>query len=56
LTIHAVPGADLYETPAIVDLGTLVELTAGCVGGVPEDSKVGADLETFPADSGLICP
>lgn len=45
-----------YVAPAITDLGDLVDITAGCVGGVPEDSKVGADTETFPADSGLFCP
>lgn len=44
-----------YVAPAITDLGDLVEITAGCVGGVPEDSQAGADLETFPADSGLFC-
>ena len=44
-----------YETPTIVDMGSLVDITAGCVGGVPDDSLVGADTETFPADSGLFC-
>jgi len=44
-----------YVAPAITDLGDLVEITAGCIGGVPADSMVGADVETFPADSGLFC-
>jgi hypothetical protein len=48
-------GSRPYERPAITDHGSLAELTAGCVGGVPEDSLAGADTQTFPADSGLFC-
>lgn len=44
-----------YEAPVIADLGSLAAITAGCVGGIPADSKVGADTQTFPADSGLFC-
>ena len=44
-----------YEVPAIQDLGSLIDITAGCLGGVPDDSLAGADTENFPADSGLFC-
>ena len=44
-----------YELRAISDFGDLTEVTAGCVGGVPADGLAGADLEAFPADSGLFC-
>jgi hypothetical protein len=44
-----------YEVPVIDDLGRLSDITAGCVGGVPDDSLAGADTENFPADSGLFC-
>ena len=40
---------------AVMDHGTLADLTAGCVGGVPDDALAGADLNEFPADSGLFC-
>jgi hypothetical protein len=43
-----------YEKPVISDHGALTEITAGCVGGVPEDAFAG-DPETFPAASGLFC-
>jgi hypothetical protein len=43
-----------YEQPSITDHGDLATLTAGCVGGVPEDALAG-DPETFPAASGLFC-
>ena len=44
-----------YERPKVKDHGTLADLTAGCVGGVPDDALAGADLNEFPADSGLFC-
>jgi len=44
-----------YEVPIIDDLGRLSDITAGCLGGVPDDSLAGADTENFPADSGLFC-
>ena len=44
-----------YEKPQVIDLGDLVAITAGCVGGVPEDTQAGADIEGYPADSGLFC-
>lgn len=44
-----------YTQPTITDEGDLLEITAGCVGGIPEDSMAGADLEAFPADSGIFC-
>ena len=47
--------ATVYEPPQVTDHGTLVDLTAGCVGGVPEDALEGADLNEFPANSGLFC-
>jgi hypothetical protein len=43
-----------YEKPEIRDQGTLVDLTAGCVGGVPNDALAG-DPQTFPAASGVFC-
>ena len=46
---------DAYVPPVIRDHGRLRDITAGCVGGVPADSMAGADLETFPANSGLFC-
>ena len=52
---HTATGVAPYVAPAITDLGDLVEITAGCVGGVPEDSRTGGDTESFPADSGLFC-
>jgi hypothetical protein len=47
--------AEAYAPPMIKDHGRLRDITAGCVGGVPADSMAGADLETFPANSGLFC-
>ena len=44
-----------FERPQITDHGTLADVTAGCLGGSPNDAMAGADLETFPADSGLFC-
>jgi hypothetical protein len=45
----------VYEAPAIRDFGSFYELTAGCVGGIPQDAMQGADLQAFPANSGLFC-
>jgi hypothetical protein len=47
--------AAVYRRPEVTDHGTLADLTAGCVGGVPDDAMAGADTEAFPADSGLFC-
>jgi hypothetical protein len=44
-----------YESPVIVDHGDIAEITAGCVGGIPEDAMAGADTEAFPANSGIFC-
>jgi hypothetical protein len=44
-----------YQRPTVTNHGTLADLTAGCVGGEPDDALAGADLNEFPADSGLFC-
>ena len=44
-----------YSEPTISDEGSLADITAGCVGGIPEDAMAGANLEAFPADSGIFC-
>ena len=46
--------ATVYERPRVTDHGTLADLTAGCVGGTPNDA-MGDDLNTFPANSGIFC-
>ena len=45
-----------YETPDIVDYGTLKDLTLGCLGGVKDDTF--GDVINFPAhpSGALICP
>jgi len=45
-----------YEKPVITDHGNLVELTAGCLGGVQDDFF--GDVVNFPAgpSGALICP
>ena len=44
-----------YEKPVITDHGNLVELTAGCLGGIEDDAFGTVDPINFPALSGLIC-
>ena len=44
-----------YSPPFVTDYGTLRELTAGCVGGIPADAMQGADVQAFPANSGVFC-
>ena len=44
-----------YCSPVIEDLGTITEVTQGCVGGIPQDAMQGADPQAFPANSGLFC-
>ncbi len=48
-------GLPLYGAPSVADYGSLSELTAGCVGGVPKDGLTGSLQQEFPSRSGLFC-